>query len=78
MARPRLLDVRDTGRSNAEYVLLRGLGRWHMFPGDDVGAEKRLARWGDVNGRIPRRVTRARLLTAISAMDPCCRPACLS
>jgi DNA-3-methyladenine glycosylase II len=29
----------------AEYVLLRGLGRLHIFPGDDVGAQKRLARW---------------------------------
>ena len=29
----------------AEYVLLRGLGRLHVFPGDDVGAQKRLARW---------------------------------
>ena len=30
---------------DAEYVLLRGLGRLHVFPGDDVGAQKRLARW---------------------------------
>ena len=26
-------------------MLLRGLGRLHVFPGDDVGAQKRLARW---------------------------------
>jgi len=26
-------------------VLLRGLGRWQIFPGDDVGARKRLQAW---------------------------------
>jgi DNA-3-methyladenine glycosylase II len=33
------------GRWSAEYVLLRGLGRLHVFPGDDVGARTNLARW---------------------------------
>lgn len=33
------------GRWTAEYVLLRGLGRVHLFPGDDVGARTNLARW---------------------------------
>jgi DNA-3-methyladenine glycosylase II len=33
------------GRWSAEYVLLRGLGRIHLFPGDDVGARTNLARW---------------------------------
>ncbi len=33
------------GRWSAEYVLLRGLGRLHVFPGDDVGARNKLARW---------------------------------
>jgi DNA-3-methyladenine glycosylase II len=33
------------GRWSAEYTLLRGLGRLHVFPGDDVGARKNLARW---------------------------------
>jgi DNA-3-methyladenine glycosylase II len=41
----RLLELRGVGRWTAEYVLLRGLGRLHVFPGDDVGAQKRLARW---------------------------------
>lgn len=41
----RLLDLRGVGRWTSEYVLLRGLGRLHVFPGDDVGAQKRLARW---------------------------------
>jgi hypothetical protein len=27
------------------HVLLRGLARLHVFPGDDVGAQKSLARW---------------------------------
>ena len=33
------------GRWSAEYVLLRGLGRLHVFPGDDVSARNNLARW---------------------------------
>jgi len=42
--RQRLLELRGVGRWTAEYVLLRGF-RLHVFPGDDVGAQKRLARW---------------------------------
>ena len=37
-----LLPIRGVGRWTAEYVLLRGLGRIDMFPGDDVGAQKNL------------------------------------
>ena len=33
------------GRWTAEYALLRGLGRLEVYPGDDVGARNRLARW---------------------------------
>jgi DNA-3-methyladenine glycosylase II len=44
-AAARLLELRGVGRWTAEYVLLRGLGRLHVFPGDDVGAQKSLARW---------------------------------
>ena len=33
------------GRWRAEYALLRGLGRLHVFPADDVGARNNLARW---------------------------------
>lgn len=40
-----LCDLRGVGRWSAEYVLLRGLGRTHVFPGDDVGARKNLERW---------------------------------
>jgi DNA-3-methyladenine glycosylase II len=41
----RLCELRGVGRWSAEYVLLRGLGRTHVFPGDDVGARKNLQRW---------------------------------
>lgn len=39
-----LLPLRGVGRWTAEYVLLRGLGRIEIFPGDDVGAQKNLQR----------------------------------
>ncbi len=39
------LKLRGVGRWTAEYVLLRGLGRFDTFPGDDVGARNRLALW---------------------------------
>jgi DNA-3-methyladenine glycosylase II len=42
-----LLRLRGVGRWTAEYALLRGLGRLHIFPGDDVGARNNLARWLD-------------------------------
>ncbi len=41
----RLRQLRGIGRWTAEYALLRGLGRMHVFPGDDVGARKSLERW---------------------------------
>ncbi|NGZ08607.1 MAG: DNA-3-methyladenine glycosylase 2 family protein [Nitrospira sp. LK70] len=40
-----LMELRGVGRWTAEYTLLRGLGRIHQFPGDDVGAQKSLHRW---------------------------------
>ena len=40
-----LCEIRGVGRWTAEYVLLRGLGRTHVFPGDDVGARNNLQRW---------------------------------
>jgi DNA-3-methyladenine glycosylase II len=39
-----LTSLSGIGRWSAEYVLLRGLGRLHVFPGDDVGARNNLAR----------------------------------
>jgi len=44
----RLLPLRGIGRWTAEYALLRGLGRTHIFPGDDVGARNNLRRWLDL------------------------------
>ena len=41
----RLCELQGVGRWTAEYTMLRGLGRLHVFPGDDVGAQKSLARW---------------------------------
>jgi DNA-3-methyladenine glycosylase II len=41
----RLMSLRGVGRWTAEYVMLRGLGRTHLFPGDDVGARNNLKRW---------------------------------
>ena len=40
-----LLEIRGVGRWTAEYVLLRGLEPLNVFPGDDVGARNRLAKW---------------------------------
>jgi DNA-3-methyladenine glycosylase II len=40
-----LLRLKGVGRWTAEYALLRGLGRLHIFPGDDVGARNNLQRW---------------------------------
>lgn len=41
----RLRELRGIGRWSAEYVLLRGLGRTRIFPGDDVGARNNLRHW---------------------------------
>jgi DNA-3-methyladenine glycosylase II len=48
-AAQRLAELRGVGRWTAEYVLLRGLGRTHIFPGDDVGARNNLQRWLGLN-----------------------------
>ncbi len=41
----RLGTLKGVGRWTAEYFLLRGLGRTHIFPGDDVGARNNLRSW---------------------------------
>lgn len=41
----RLTELQGVGRWTAEYALLRGLGRIHIFPGDDVGVRNRLQDW---------------------------------
>jgi len=38
-------DLRGVGNWTAEYVLLRGLGRLHIFPASDSGARNGLRRW---------------------------------
>ncbi len=43
-ARERLCQLPGIGRWSAEYVLLRGLGRCRVLPGDDVGARNSLRR----------------------------------
>jgi DNA-3-methyladenine glycosylase II len=40
-----LRGLSGVGRWTAEYVLLRGLGRLEIYPGDDVGARNNLARF---------------------------------
>lgn len=41
----RLCQLDGIGRWSAEYIMLRGLGRTDVFPGDDVGAQNKLRRW---------------------------------
>jgi DNA-3-methyladenine glycosylase II len=43
-----LRQLHGVGRWTAEYALLRGLGRLHIFPADDVGARNGLQRWLDL------------------------------
>jgi DNA-3-methyladenine glycosylase II len=45
----RLQQLRGVGRWSAEYVLLRGLGRLDVYPGDDVGARNKLRRFLDLD-----------------------------
>jgi DNA-3-methyladenine glycosylase II len=54
----RLRGLRGVGRWTAEYVLLRGLGRTHVFPGDDVGARNNLQRWLHLAGPLDYEGTR--------------------
>jgi DNA-3-methyladenine glycosylase II len=41
----RLMAIHGVGQWSAEYVLLRGLGRLDVYPGDDVGARNKLRRF---------------------------------
>lgn len=40
-----LMQLKGIGRWSAEYILLRGLGRLNVFPGDDIAAAKNLRQW---------------------------------
>lgn len=46
--RQMLLGIGGVGRWSAEYTMLRGLGRLHVLPGDDVGARNNLRRRFDL------------------------------
>lgn len=46
-----LSNLRGIGRWSSEYVLLRGLGRLDIFPGDDVGAQNNLQRLFHLDAR---------------------------
>jgi DNA-3-methyladenine glycosylase II len=48
----RLRSLRGIGRWTAEYVMLRGLGRLHIYPGDDVGAHNKLKRLFDMDTKL--------------------------
>jgi len=39
-----LLGLPGIGRWSAEYVMLRALARYHVLPGDDVGARNNMRR----------------------------------
>jgi DNA-3-methyladenine glycosylase II len=39
------MELKGIGRRSAEYILLRGLGRLNVFPGDDIAAAKNLRQW---------------------------------
>jgi DNA-3-methyladenine glycosylase II len=41
----KLNELRGVGRWTSEYVMLRGLGRIHVFPADDVGGRRSLQGW---------------------------------
>lgn len=51
VVRARLCELHGIGRWSAEYVMLRGLGRVAVFPGDDVGAQNKLRRWFGLGDR---------------------------
>ncbi|HLI51881.1 MAG TPA: hypothetical protein VKU87_08795 [Thermomicrobiaceae bacterium] len=48
----RLRELRGVGRWTAEYVLLRVLGRIHIFPGDDVGGRNNVQHWLGIEGKL--------------------------
>lgn len=48
----RLTAIHGVGRWTAEYVMLRGLGRLHIFPGDDVGARNKMSAFLGLGGQL--------------------------
>ena len=47
-----LLKLRGLGRWTAEYLLLRGLGRLHIYPSGDIGLQNGLKRWLKLTGKM--------------------------
>lgn len=60
-ATARLSELRGVGRWTAEYVLLRGLGRLNVFPGNDIGAANKLKSWLGIRGDLDYEKIRRRL-----------------
>lgn len=48
----RLTSLHGVGRWTAQYVMLRGLGRLEVFPGDDVGARNKLKAFLGLDGEF--------------------------
>jgi DNA-3-methyladenine glycosylase II len=61
-----LNELRGVGRWTSEYVMLRGLGRIHIFPADDVGGRRGLRRWLKMKQRLNYDETKS----ALSAWEP--------
>ena len=61
-----LNELRGVGRWTSEYVMLRGLGRIHVFPADDVGGRRSLQRWLKMEQRLDYDETKR----VLSAWDP--------
>lgn len=47
-----LQHIKGIGRWSCEYVLLRGFGRLHVFPGDDVGAQNNLKKLMNIRKKM--------------------------
>ncbi len=47
-----LTSLKGIGRWSAEYILLRGLGRIHWLPGDDIGVQRNLKNFFHLRGEI--------------------------
>ncbi len=62
----RLDALRGVGRWTSEYVLLRGFGRLHVFPVDDIGGRNNLQRWL----KIPQKLDAEGARRALAAWDP--------
>jgi AhpD family alkylhydroperoxidase len=71
----RLTSLRGIGRWTTEYVLLRGLGRLHVFPGDDVGARNNLERLLATSSRLDYEGVRQALALAALRGDSLPSPA---